>query len=277
MTDERHVSDLSTNIGIFGNALSYPFGKITSARSIFASDIADGIRTFVDPAKNIPDRISPSIELSKSIRVGDFALARLAVLLSLATGACLDMAIAPYAGKGTGETSLLRLMYDALRPGDVVVAYALFDNYFIACELRQRGIELVVRVQARRVGSQTLERGPEGDIITWPRPGLPRGMAWERYKSYPETLTMRQVAVDARGDGLAEKAGPGCNIQHAEFWREFHAARNPLEVVADSRFPPPWGLLTVFLSNGVMMQTKRVKIVRGHVVQAYLVSARCSL
>src|SRR4029079_18256824 len=48
-----------------------------------------------------------------------FPLARVAVLLSLATGACHDMAIAPYAGKGTGETTLLRAMYDALRPGDV--------------------------------------------------------------------------------------------------------------------------------------------------------------
>jgi hypothetical protein len=56
-------------------------------------------------------------------------LARVAVLLSLATGACHDLAIAPYAGKGTGETTLLRAMYDALRPGDVIVADALFDNY----------------------------------------------------------------------------------------------------------------------------------------------------
>jgi hypothetical protein len=37
-----------------------------------------------------------------------FPLARLAVLLSLASGACHDLAIAPYAGKGTGETTLLR-------------------------------------------------------------------------------------------------------------------------------------------------------------------------
>src|SRR5262249_11963478 len=72
-----------------------------------------------------------------------FPLARVAVLLSLATGACHDLAVAPYAGKGTGETTLLRQMYDSLRPGDVVVADALFDNYFLACELRQRGIELV--------------------------------------------------------------------------------------------------------------------------------------
>ena len=57
-----------------------------------------------------------------------FPLARLTVLLSLASGACHDLAIAPYAGKGTGETTLLRQMYDALKPGDVVVADALFDN-----------------------------------------------------------------------------------------------------------------------------------------------------
>ena len=65
-----------------------------------------------------------------------FPLARIVVLLSLATGACHDLAIAPYAGKGTGETTLLRQMYDSLSPGDVVLADALFDNYFLACELR---------------------------------------------------------------------------------------------------------------------------------------------
>src|SRR4051794_27325477 len=43
-----------------------------------------------------------------------FPLARVAVLLSLATGACHDLAIAPYAGKGTGETTLLRQMYGSL-------------------------------------------------------------------------------------------------------------------------------------------------------------------
>ena len=45
-----------------------------------------------------------------------FPLARLTVLLSLATGACHDLAIAPYKGKGTGETTLLREMYDSLKP-----------------------------------------------------------------------------------------------------------------------------------------------------------------
>jgi hypothetical protein len=127
-----------------------------------------------------------------------FPLARLTVLLSLATGACHDLAIAPYAGKGTGETTLLRQMYDSLSPGDVVVADALFDNYFLACELRQRGIELVARVQAERVGSRLVESRPDGDVIVWQRPNKPRGMTGEQYRSYPESLTMRQVSVDAR-------------------------------------------------------------------------------
>jgi hypothetical protein len=127
-----------------------------------------------------------------------FPLARLAVLLSLSTGACHDLAIASYAGKGTGETTLLRQMYDSLSPGDVVVADALFDNFFIACEFRQRSIELVARVQAERVGSRTLESRPDGDIIVWQRPNKPRGMTGEQYRRYPENLTMRQVSVDAR-------------------------------------------------------------------------------
>ena len=126
-----------------------------------------------------------------------FPLARVAVLLSLATGACHDVAIAPYAGKGTGETTLLRRMYGLLCPGDVVLADALFDNYFLACELRQLGVDLVARVQAERVGSRTVESRPDGDVLLWQRPNKPRGMTGEEYRRYPETLLMRQVAVYA--------------------------------------------------------------------------------
>jgi hypothetical protein len=128
------------------------------------------------------------------------------VLLSLATGACHDLAIAPYAGKGTGETTLLRQMYDSLSPGDVVLADALFDNYFLACEMRERRIELVTRVQAERVGSRTVASGPDSDVIIWQRPNKPRGMTGEQYRRYPESLTMRQLSVDARGrDNRAER------------------------------------------------------------------------
>ena len=127
-----------------------------------------------------------------------FPLARIGVLLSLATGACHNLAIAAYSGKGTGETSLFRRVFDSLKPGDVVVADALFDNYFIICELRQRGIDIVARVQHDRVGSRIKESRSDGDILVWQRPSKAHGMTGAQYRSYPEQLTMRQVTVDAR-------------------------------------------------------------------------------
>jgi hypothetical protein len=127
-----------------------------------------------------------------------FPLARIAVLLSLATGACHDLVAAPYAGKGTGETTLLRQMYGSLRPGDVVVADAVFDNYFLASELRDRGVDLVARRKYDRVGSRVVRRDPDGAVLVWRRPQKPRGMTGARYRAYPKSLRMRQVAVDAR-------------------------------------------------------------------------------
>ena len=127
-----------------------------------------------------------------------FPLARIGVLLSLATGACHNLALAPYKGKGTGETNLFRRMYDTLKPGDVVLADALFDDYFIAWELRQRGIDIVAHAQYERTGIWTVESRPDGDVLSWQRPQKPRGMTREKYLTYPEQMSMRQVTVDAR-------------------------------------------------------------------------------
>jgi Transposase DDE domain len=177
-----------------------PEGWKWNGRSVF---IADGSHVSMpDTPQNQAGYPQPVVQQDG---IG-FPLARVAVLLSLATGACHDLAIAPYAGKGTGETTLLRQLYSALSPGDVVVADALFDNYFLACEFRQRGFELVARVQAERVGSRTVQSRPDGDLIVWQRPNKPHGMKGEQYRTYPETLTMRQVSVDARGqDNRAEQ------------------------------------------------------------------------
>ena len=164
-----------------------------NGRSVF---IADGSHVSMPDTPENQARYPQPVVQQPGI---GFPLARITVLLSLATGACHDLAIAPYAGKGTGETTLLRQMYDSLSPGDVVLADALFDNYFLACELRWRGIELVARVQAERVGSRTVESRPDGDIIVWQRPNKPRGMTGQQYRGYPESLTMRQVTVDAHG------------------------------------------------------------------------------
>src|SRR5262245_33071366 len=77
-------------------------------RNVF---IADGSHVSMpDTAQNQASYPQPEVQ-----RPGiGFPLARLTVLLSLATGACHDLALAPYAGKGTGEKTLLRQLYDTL-------------------------------------------------------------------------------------------------------------------------------------------------------------------
>ena len=168
-----------------------PEGWKWNGRSVF---IADGSHVWMaDTPENRAVYPQPVVQ---EPGIG-FPLARITVLLSLATGACHDRAIAPYAGKGTGETTLLRRMYGSLSRGDVVLADALFDNYFIACELRWLGVDLVARVQAERVGSRMVEGRPGDDVILWQRPNKPRGMTGEEYRRYPKTLLMRQVTVDA--------------------------------------------------------------------------------
>jgi hypothetical protein len=49
-----------------------------------------------------------------------FPIARVVALLSLASGAVLDLAIGRYAGKNTGETALFRQLWHSLFRGDVV-------------------------------------------------------------------------------------------------------------------------------------------------------------
>jgi hypothetical protein len=164
-----------------------------NGRNVF---IADG--THVSMPDTPENRASYPQPPTQKPGIG-FPLARLTVLLSLATGACHDLAIAPYKGKGTGETTLLREMYDALKPGDVVLADALFDNYFLACELRERGIDLVARLKYKRASSQKLQHGPDGEVLVWQRPNKPHGMPGEQYREYPKSLLMRQVHVDAHG------------------------------------------------------------------------------
>jgi hypothetical protein len=107
-------------------------------------------------------------------------------------------------------------MYDTLNPGDVVLADALFDDYFIACELCNRQIDIVARAQYERVGSRIALSKPDDDIIVWQRPNKPRGMTGEQYRRYPKNLIMRQVTVDALfGDNYYS---PLATIRIPGFW-----------------------------------------------------------
>src|SRR5947209_1583650 len=65
---------------------------------------------------------------------------------------------------------------------------------------------LASRVPGEPGRSRTAERRPDRDVSVRQRPTQPHGMKGEQYRTYPESLTMGQVSVDARGkDNRAEQ------------------------------------------------------------------------
>ena len=76
-----------------------------------------------------------------------FSTARMVVLLSLATGH--GSGHGPGAlcvGKETGETALLRQLFDWLQAGDVVLGDRYYRSYFLIALLMERGADVVTRL-----------------------------------------------------------------------------------------------------------------------------------
>ena len=80
-----------------------------------------------------------------------FPLARLAMVICLATGAALNMALGPHSGKGTGELALERSLLEGFRPGDVMLADALYCNYFLIATLMAAGVDALFEQNGSRI------------------------------------------------------------------------------------------------------------------------------
>jgi putative transposase len=133
-----------------------------------------------------------------------FPIARLVVLLSLATAMIKDMAIGPYAGKETGETALLRELLERFGPGDILLADRYYCSYFMIALLRERGIDFVVRLhQARTADFRRGRRlGPGDHVVEWLRPAKPEWMDQETYERMPASVRVREVEVQVQQPGF---------------------------------------------------------------------------
>ncbi len=62
-----------------------------------------------------------------------FPILRCVALISMVTGMLIDVASAPYSGKGSGETSLLRQLKGSLRRHDILIADSYYCTYWLIC------------------------------------------------------------------------------------------------------------------------------------------------
>lgn len=133
-----------------------------------------------------------------------FPIIRLVGLISLSCGAVLDVAMARYSGKRTGETSLLRKLFDHLDPGDVLLADAIFSNYWTIALLQMKGVDLLSHHNGwRKLDFRKGQRlGRYDHIVNWHKPYKPFWMSKRHYKSMPNTLSIRELRVEVSQKGF---------------------------------------------------------------------------
>jgi Transposase DDE domain len=148
----------------------------------------------------MPDTVENQAQYpqSRSQKAGvGFPIARLVVLISLASGVVLDWAMAACKGKKTGEDTLFRQLYGSLNRGDIVLVDRYHSSYFTIAQLRARGVDMVSRQHAGRTTDfrRGQPLGKHDHLVIWKRPKRPDWMEQDAYELIPEEMTVREAKV----------------------------------------------------------------------------------
>jgi len=130
-----------------------------------------------------------------------FPLARVVGVICLATGAVIDAAIGPQAGKGSSELGLLRTLGAAFSPGDVMLADAFYCNYFLVATMLAAGVDVLFEQNGTRHTDfrRGLSLGRRDQLMRWSKSKIrPEWMSAEQYAEFPDALTVREVLVDGQ-------------------------------------------------------------------------------
>ncbi|RPI96988.1 MAG: IS4 family transposase [Chloroflexi bacterium] len=163
-----------------------------------AVKLADGTGiSMPDTSENQARYPQPS---SQAEGVG-FPLARLVGIVCLSTGAVLEAAIGPHAGQRQSELDLFRSLVGALSAGDVLLADALYCNYFLIVTLQSAGVDVLFEQHGAR--NTDFRRGQalgqRDHLVRWSKPKMrPAWMTPQQYRAFPEELTVREMKVEGR-------------------------------------------------------------------------------
>src|SRR5437763_14210612 len=138
-----------------------------------------------------------------------FPIARIGAITSLWRGAVVNLGFCRYAGKGEGEVSLLRRLWDTLTPGDVLLADRLTANWATIQMLRERGLELVSRLNKahRKADFRRGKRlGPDDHVVRWPKPTSIRSLDRQAYRALPESITVREARIRVEQPGFRTRS-----------------------------------------------------------------------
>lgn len=127
-----------------------------------------------------------------------FPIARVVGLISLSSGALVDYAMGKFQGKGTGETSLLSMLFGSVASNDLLLADRYYCSYAIIMELiRKQAAFLSINHPQKKADFRKGARlGKKDHIIEWLKPKRkPVWMTQLDYDELPDTLSVREFSV----------------------------------------------------------------------------------
>lgn len=128
-------------------------------------------------------------------------LARVVGVICLATGALIDAAIGPHAGKGNSELGLLRGLGAAFSPGDVMLADSFYCSYFQIAGLMAAGVDVLFEQHNARITDfrRGESLGQRDHLVRWPKPKMrPHWMSAHEYAAFADEITVREIRVEGQ-------------------------------------------------------------------------------
>jgi hypothetical protein len=121
-----------------------------------------------------------------------FPITRLTAIISLSSGAVLNIAIGDYF---SSEHGLLRGMLDQLSEGDILLGDRYYCSYFLLADLQKLNIDAVFKINANRKidfrKGQCL--GHHDHIVAWKKSQRPTWMDKKTYDELPCVIYMREI------------------------------------------------------------------------------------
>ena len=137
-----------------------------------------------------------------------FPIARIGAIISLACGAVVNLGFSRYAGKGEGEVSLLRQLWDVLRPGGVLVGDRLMSGWAGMHLLKTRGVDTVSRLSAHRRADfrKGTRLGKDDHLVVWKKPSSIRSVDRPTYNALPDAITVREARFRVAQPGFRTRS-----------------------------------------------------------------------
>lgn len=161
--------------------------KLVDGTTVTMADTADNQARYPQPRSQQPGL--------------GFPIARVVALLCLGTGAVLDTALGPHAGKEGSEHALFHALLPSIADGDLLLADRYYCSYVMISLLQARGADIVFQQhQRRRTDFRKGQRlGTLDHVVVWNKPTLkPHWLSQEQFEAIPETLRVRETHVGSK-------------------------------------------------------------------------------